>query len=311
MTLQLLSLKKVLVITGLSFLSANSFAAQILVPAYFYPSYDPAQSYWDEMESAVRAGASVTAIMNPASGPDVGPNYPGHTVNSDYVAAVDSFRAAGGKVLGYVSTCYGDNNCYNKTPAVRSAQDVMNDVRAYSDFYHVDGIFLDEMSNVDPTTNPAPYSFYQGVVSEIRNLHPEWQIFGNPGTATPKEYAALVDTLVTRENSSNAPMPSDPNPSWMDVSDAPKQAHLYYNAKPAEMQNLIAQAIGLRAGYIYITDDNGGNPWDTLPSYWNEEFQAIKLAAPVASVPVPPSIALMLSGLFLLLRRKLGADPHA
>ena len=30
-----------------------------------------------------------------------------------------------------------------------------------------------------------------------------------------------------------------------------------------------------RAGCIYITDDTGANPWDRLPSYWEEEVAAV------------------------------------
>ena len=85
-------------------LQAGAHATGILVPAYFYPSFDPAQSQWDEMTAAAASGVPVTAIMNVANGP-------GTAVNSDYVAAVNAFKAAGGTVVGYVYTCDGRDLC--------------------------------------------------------------------------------------------------------------------------------------------------------------------------------------------------------
>ena len=36
------------------------------------------------------------------------------------------------------------------------------------------------------------------------------------------------------------------------------------------------KAIGTNAGYIYITDDQLPNPYDTLPSYWSQEVSLIE-----------------------------------
>ena len=36
------------------------------------------------------------------------------------------------------------------------------------------------------------------------------------------------------------------------------------------------KAIGNNAGYIYITNDQLPNPWDTLPSYWAQEVSLIE-----------------------------------
>ena len=35
------------------------------------------------------------------------------------------------------------------------------------------------------------------------------------------------------------------------------------------------QAHDRRLGWIYITDDKGTNPWDQLPSYWEEEVKEL------------------------------------
>ena len=31
-------------------------------------------------------------------------------------------------------------------------------------------------------------------------------------------------------------------------------------------------------GYVYITDDQGPNPYDRLPSYWEAEIEAVRQA---------------------------------
>ena len=59
---------------ALGLASSGAQALELLVPAYFYPSFDPAQSQWDEMQAALAAGVQVTAIMNPNSGPGAAPN---------------------------------------------------------------------------------------------------------------------------------------------------------------------------------------------------------------------------------------------
>lgn len=113
------------ILTSLFFcLSYNASATEILVPAYFYPSSDPNLSFWDEMTAAASQGVGITAIMNPNNGPS-------DAVNTDYTSAVNAFRAAGGKVIGYVSTQYG----------ARDAAVVLAEVNAYQNFYQIDGIF--------------------------------------------------------------------------------------------------------------------------------------------------------------------------
>ncbi len=135
-------------------------ATSLLVPAYFYPSFEPAQSYWNELTAAAAAGVRVTAIMNPDNGPGTLPN-------SDYASAITGFRLAGGKVLGYVYTCYGGGTCVSGLPSTRSAADVLADAQRYADWYKVDGIFLDEMSN-QLTALP----FYQTVAQGLRAARP-------------------------------------------------------------------------------------------------------------------------------------------
>lgn len=274
---------------ALSLAAWSAQAVELLVPAYFYPSFDPAQSQWDEMTAALAQGVSITAIMNVNNGPGSAPN-------SDYLAAVQGFRAAGGRVLGYVYTCYGNHQCAAGLPATRSVDAVLADVQRYAQWYPVDGIFLDEMSN-----QTAALPFYQQVSQAVRGAHPGWQLFGNPGTAAPADYLAHIDTIVTVERGTGSYDGIATEP-WMHTAPASRQAHLHYNVSDtASMLMLLAEAVQRHAGYVYITDDRytpgnpaEPNPWDALPGYWSDELAA------VAAVPEPGAWALLAAGLAAL-----------
>jgi hypothetical protein len=252
-------------------LMLNAHATEILVPAYFYPSNDPNLSFWDEMTAAASQGVGITAIMNPNSGPST-------AENSDYTNAVSAFRAAGGKVIGYVPTGYG----------ARDASLVLADVSAYKSFYQIDGIFLDEMHNI-----ASELTYYESLRTGISGIDVNYKVFGNAGTNTLEDYMHTADVLVTFENQTGytAYTPD----SWTGNYTANRFAHLLYNVgTAADMQAAITLAASRNVGYIYVTNDNGANPWDTLPSYWNAEVTA------VSAVPEPQTYGMMLLGLGLI-----------
>ena len=261
-----------LVVSSMISLSAS---ANILVPAYFYPSFDPAQSNWDEMTAAT-SKTQITAIMNPASGP-------GSAVNNDYTLAVNTFRAAGGKVIGYVPTNYG----------ARLQADVLAEVNNYQNFYHVDGIFLDEMSN-----QAVNLAYYQTLYGSIKGINNQFNVFGNAGTNTLEGYLNAADVLVTFENQAGYEnyMPD----AWTQNYAANRFAHLIYNVdSTSTMLSYLALAEQRNVGYVYVTNDNNtnvnslNNPWDTLPSYLDAEVNAV-------ATPLPASGMLLLSGLGFL-----------
>ena len=79
--------------------AASAGPSQILVPAYFYPT---TSNDWNRMGAAAQQ-VSLTAILNPNSGP-------GKSADPNYVTATNKLLAAGGSVVGYVSTSYGSRS---------------------------------------------------------------------------------------------------------------------------------------------------------------------------------------------------------
>jgi hypothetical protein len=243
-------------------------AMDILVPAYFYPAGP--NNFWDDL-AASAPEVGITAILNPNNGP-------GATQDANYVAAVDDLQAAGGTVIGYVYTQYG----------ARDIDVVKADIDSHVSLYGVDGIFIDEMSNL-----AGNLAYYEELYDYIKALSADYSVIGNPGTTTLESYLSAADTLVTFENP-YATYPGYTPDAWTAGYDADRFAHLVYDVDAASMQAVIDQAASQNVGYLYVTSDKGANPWDTLPPYWADEVTA------VASIPEPGIWASLIAGLGVL-----------
>src|SRR5262249_53767283 len=132
--------------------TARASSTTVLVPAYVYPA-STGQAVWDQLAASARS-ITLEVILNPGSGP-------GKARDPHYVAAVDRVRAAGGRVLGYVHTSH----------AKRPLAAVEQDIRAYLQFYQVDGFFIDEMANT-----PQALGYYESIYQSIKRLDPGFKV---------------------------------------------------------------------------------------------------------------------------------------
>lgn len=228
-------------------------ALGILVPAYFPPTQTSA---WEALNQAAQR-VPLVAIINPHNGPS-------DAVEPGYARVVNALRQAGGRVLGYVQSAY----------AARAPSDVKADIDRYHEFYELDGIFLDEMTNDALEAHLAYYADLHGYVKAKRA---SYLVVGNPGTRTAASYLTrpTADALVTFENRTGyASYVPDP---WTATQPFVAFAHLCYEvASAVTMARYVEAALARNAGYIYITDDGGANPWDTLPSYWQAEVEHVE-----------------------------------
>lgn len=226
---------------------------EIVVPAYFYPS---AGSDWNKLNAAA-AKVPVTAIMNPFNGP-------GNSLDSNYASAVNSLRAAGGHVIGYVYSSY----------ATRPQQQVIADIDRYDSWYNVDGIFVDEMTNTGPADR---LNYYRDLYNHVKVIDPTWQVMGNPGTTTIEQYLTwpTADRLMVFENVGSA-YPGHVPSSWNFNYNRSKFVHLVHTeSSSANMLADLNLAVQRNAGGIYVTDDVLNNPWDRVPTYWNALVDAV------------------------------------
>ena len=226
----------------------------ILVPAYFYPVPN---SPWEDLNTAA-SDVPIVAIMNPGSGP-------GFSQDSNYVDVVDNLQAAGGQVIGYVSTSYAN----------RSLLDIQADIDKYASWYNVDGIFLDEYTN---TNSASDLNFYESLYNYVKGIDPTWQVIGNPGTSTVEAYASrpTADVLVVHESFATSYSGYSPS-AWNAGYPAENFAHLVHTQPSSiAMEANVDQAVAQNAGLVYVTDDVLGNPWDTLPVYWDDHVAKVK-----------------------------------
>ena len=220
----------------------------ILIPLYNYPTWWDAATYlWDDV-AAAQSRVPITAIINPNSGPDGGPP------NSDYTQGLTTLRTAGVKMIGYVSTNYGN----------RDINLVKADIDLYATHYTLNGIFLDETAN-----GADKLSYYTTLYQYIKSKSGLTQVVLNPGTQIVESYISQPagDTAVIFENGSGWPgyVPD----AYVRNYPAKRFAMLAYSvADTATMRSYVNLARARNVGYVYITNDGGANPWDTLPTYW-------------------------------------------
>jgi hypothetical protein len=249
---------------------AQAGSASALVPAYFYPSGDAGTPgtgnyFWSQLNTAA-GKVPIAAILNPATGP-------GTAADPNYVAAVANLRAAGGNVYGYVATAYGS----------RDITQVKRDINKYKNFYNINGIFLDQMSNAD-----ADLGYYQTVYNYIKTkLGASCTVVGNPGTPfISSSYLSAADILVIFEGPLTNSDPNGPSftnypygLSWFLDYPAGRFANIVYDVPTAAaMRSVVSQAVADNAGSVYATDGVPPNPYGDLPLYWRKEVSAIRTA---------------------------------
>ncbi|WP_053004696.1 spherulation-specific family 4 protein [Kocuria sp. SM24M-10] len=215
-----------------------------LVPAYFYPVDGP--NPWAQL-CASPAGSTV--IANPNSGP-------GDSFLPEYAEVIDDCRASGHDVIGYVGTDYTE----------RPLAQVKAEIDRYSDFYGVEGIFLDEMSSEG---DPATKAYYAELRDYIKDKGADRTVVVNPGwaDATTAWHAEVADIVVAFENTAAA-YHRWTAPEWTLRAPAGKIGHLVHTTSGAEAARVHELSVQRNAGNVYVTDDVMTNPWDTLSSYW-------------------------------------------
>jgi hypothetical protein len=181
------------------------------------------------------------------------------------------------------------------------------DVNAWYAFYgpSIDGIFFDQGQNrCGPSGGSRDWSdTYRFMSAYVKGAHPGALTVINPGTAVPQCYERAADVLVTFEGSYAAYTghPATPAEAYMRLTwnpvDPQKIWHLVYGAgTEAAMDDAVLLSKQRNAGWVYVTDDTLGNPWDSLPapSYWtNERGQVAPSGWADASAPsVPGNVSL-------------------
>lgn len=248
----------------LSLLALSATAAPgVLIPLYSYPEGSAATD-WNTVKNAATANPSIpfVVIINPDNGP-------GSSVDTTYRSYVNSLVAAGCKCLGYIST---------KTGSVSSST-VTGNMDKYKSWYpNVTGFFLDEMAY-----SGSKQSYYQALTNHAVSIGYGFTM-GNPGTATTQAYFNTVNNTVIFE-SKPLPRSSEVNLGF-DVS---ASSFIAYTIPGSQLNQTYINQIAQYVSLIYITDAPTSDPYQQLPSYFNQLLTWFNNVSPVAPAPQEPT----------------------
>lgn len=238
---------------------------KILLPLYSYPNwYEPESYLWSDVARAAEK-VPIVAIINPNNGPD------GQPPNQDYQRGLKDLRKSKITIVGYVYTKYGD----------RSLQEVEQDIALYNNYYHLDGIFLDETAS-----KKQKLGYYQNIYQYIKNQTNLKQVIINPGTHIDEGFLTrpVADTAVIFEDAAQAWQKYTPQTYVSQYQHEHFASLIHSVADAATMKNYIQEAVARNFGYIYVTDDSpnndDGDPWNSLPSYWQSEIDYVQSLIP-------------------------------
>ena len=246
------------VLLVMGFLKAQDEPLRVLIPWYNYPIHWSSDYQWDDLASSA-SQIPITAIINANNGPGSG------GPNGDYIVGMSEL-ADKVTTVGYVPTGYGN----------RDISTVKAEIDEWADHWvphGLSGIFIDEMSN-----ETSKLSYYEDLYVYIMSKPGLEEVHGNSGVSSEEVYVSAPATtaLVISENYMSE-WPSYVTDSWVNEYDAARFSMLVHTASTtSEMQTAIDLALQRNIGLVYVTDDVMPNPWDKLPTYWQEQVNYIK-----------------------------------
>ena len=218
--------------------SATSTPTGLIVPLYSYPT-NPA---WGALikEKLSYPNVPIIAVVNPDSGP-------GKSLNPKYVSGVANLQKAGIIVVGYVPTGYASVGL--KTVEA-SALD-------YKSWYHVNGVFFDQMSNI-----LGGESYYSNASQYANSIGLDLTV-GNPGTSVPSSYVGTVSILVIYERAGFPSVSTIANSTLGD----PRSNFAAISYRVGAPSQYYLQSVAQYLSYVYFTNGRAPNPYAGLPSY--------------------------------------------
>jgi Spherulation-specific family 4 len=217
----------------------------------FVPSFPYSTTFWRRAFDS-RPAPAVMLLEPTASGA-------GNMPSEHFQALVKQAHRHGVQVLGYSSTEYGR----------RSASAVEADARHYRAWYRTDGMFLDLAA---PDRGRLPY--YRKLASYIRRLDRRSVIWLNPGAYPDRAYLQVANVLVVFEGP-YASYRGLQVPGWVRHYRATRFAQVIHDTPRADLARAVRLGRLRRAGYVYVTDKGGSDPYTALPRYWTQEVAAV------------------------------------
>ena len=263
-----------LVLTGVALprgRAAGAASAQSIgVPAYFYPA-GTGLRYWDQLRSG---GSRVSVVIATGLGLD------GTSPDANYQLQVSKTRAAGIRVLAYVTTTSGDK------PLAKARLEID---RAFG-WYKVDGIFFDEAVRYPVACDQVDY--YRSLNAYTKARKPNATTVINHGQILPECYADVADIMMNAEMSAASYTSTWKPWGWEQNYPPEKFWHLVHStATVPEMQEIIRLSRSRNAGRVFVSSatlSSPGGPYGSLPAadYWGAELSAVSAVNSPTTSPV-------------------------
>ena len=237
------------------------------LPAYFYPA-GAGLAYWDQL----RSGAPTVGVIIAT-----GLRLEATVADTNYQSQIARTRAAGIKVLAYVTTSGGDR----PAAAVKSEID-----RAFA-WYNVDGIFFDEAVRYPVTCDQVDY--YRSLSQYAKAKKAGATTVVNHGQILPECYASVSDVLMNAEMGASDYRSSWRPWGWEHKYPATKFWHLVHStATVTEMQEMLKLSRSRNAARVFVTSatlTSPGGPYGSLPAkdYWTAQLRAVAAETPVTT----------------------------
>jgi hypothetical protein len=119
------------------------------------------------------------------------------------------------------------------------------------------------------TSDCATSAYYSELFGYVKSKGGVAKVVLNPGTKTGECYMTSSDIIVTFEDEYDKYIGWQPD-GWETRYGPDRFWHLVINTPSSSLPQAISLSKSRNVGWIYVTDDNGGNPWDSLPSYWDQ-----------------------------------------
>jgi len=181
-------------------------------------------------------------IINPDNGV-------GDTIDTNYENLITKLNNNKDLPIGYIYTKWGN----------RDIDEVKKEIDKWLSFYNIKGFFLDEAA-----TDKSNLAYYQELSDYIKSKG-NYYIVLNPGVMPDKSYFSIADNIIVFEDSVDK--------LEKGVCGNSKSSIIVYKATRNEMINIIKN---YNCSLMYITDDEMPNPYDTLPTYFDEEIELLK-----------------------------------
>src|SRR5579872_5196137 len=194
-------------------------------------------------------------------------NGPGSTYSSQIAGGIKSMQNAGISVLGYDPTSWGE----------RGVPTVEQDMLTFRNWYHVDGIYLDQMVNWEFNSYGTYLGWYYSTLTNYAHSLGLSKVFGNSGADVPYYLVNTVDQVGIFENSY---LPQLANLSGWHLS-YPKSDFWFVSYNISSPNPYFVAAASDYVGYLFLTNGVHPYPYSELPPYFDTLVSDLGSLVPV------------------------------